>query len=133
VLTLLLRLMPFVAPFFAAQASHASVHCSAMTSCGWSQKCGDAKRDTPACKFHGYITSGPVPGDAGTAYATAFGAAGDCSSFGFSNGCPSIDDYWKAVTLMDKEYVHEGEVDWQKADSILFNAFIWLQVCVVDG
>jgi hypothetical protein len=99
-----------------------------MTSCGWSQKCGDAKRDTPACKFNSYITSGPVPGDAGSAYAAAFGAAGDCSSLGFSNGCPSIDDFWKAANLMDKEYIHEGELDWQKADSILFNAFIWLQV-----
>jgi hypothetical protein len=101
-----------------------------MTSCGWSQKCGDAKRDTPACKFHTFITSGRVPGNAATAYSTAFGAAGDCSSLGFSSGCPTIDDYNKAVAHMDKAYLHEGEEDWQKADSVLFNAFIWLQVCV---
>ncbi|WIA22054.1 hypothetical protein OEZ85_004399 [Tetradesmus obliquus] len=110
------------------QASHASVHCSAMTSCGWSQKCGDAKRDTPACKFQGFITPGPVPGDAASAYSAAFGAAGDCSSLGFNGGCPSIDDYYKAVSHFDKAYLHEGEEDWQKADSVLFNAFIWLQM-----
>lgn len=106
-----------------------------MTSCGWSQKCGDAKRDTPACKFQGFITPGPVPGDAASAYSAAFGAAGDCSSLGFNGGCPSIDDYYKAVSHFDKAYLHEGEEDWQKADSVLFNAFIWLQVrwCCCSG
>jgi hypothetical protein len=29
---------------------------------------------------------------------------------------------------MDKEYRHEGEKDWEKADSVLFNSFIFLQL-----
>lgn len=67
-----------------------------------------------------------VPGDAGTAFNAVF-SGGACPA-GYTAPCPTNDEYNRAVTYMDKAYFHEGEEDWIKADSVLFNAFIFLQL-----
>jgi hypothetical protein len=54
-----------------------------------------------------------VPADA----ASAFAPAG-----------LSVDTYNKYKAHMDKLHVKDKEVDWQHADSLLFNSFILLQV-----
>jgi len=108
-------------------ASHASFYCGAMSGCGYAGKCGDSKRQlASACPFVSLMPSGQaVPGDAGSAFSAAF-PNGACPTF---NGqCPTVDEYNKAVSFMDKSYIHEGEKDWIKADSVLFNAFIFLQL-----
>lgn len=112
---------------------NAQFYCKAMSGCGYAGKCGDAHRQTPDCPFTPLFGAGQVPGDA----STAFGAFASACPAGFTAPCPSLDEYNKAVTFMDKAYLHEGEEDWIKADSVLFNAFIFLQlfneVGAVDG
>lgn len=98
-----------------------------MSGCGWAGKCGDSQRQTAACPFSALLPAGQeVPGDASTAFKAVF-AGGACPA-GFAAPCPTSDEYWRAVTHMDKAYIHEGEEDWIKADSVLFNAFIFLQL-----
>jgi hypothetical protein len=106
---------------------NAQLYCKAMSSCGYAGKCGDTQRQTAACPFQSLMPAGQgVPGDAGSAFAAAF-SSGACPA-GFTAPCPTADEYWKAVAYMDKGYIHEGEEDWIKADSVLFNAFIFLQL-----
>jgi hypothetical protein len=103
----------------------ATFYCEAMSACGYAGKCGDAKRQTPACPF--FVSGQSTPGDAGSAFSAKFQTAGQCDPK--SGGtCPTIDEFNKAVNYMDKGYFHEGEQDWIKADSVLFNAFIFLQL-----
>lgn len=106
--------------------SRASFYCSAMSACGFAAGCGDGRRQTPACPFSNRMPSGQqVPGDAAAAFAAAFPDPNSCPGFA---KCPTVDEFNSAVAYMDKAYEHEAEVDWQKADSILFNSFIWLQL-----
>lgn len=103
------------------------LYCKSMSGCGWAGKCGDLQRQTPACPFSALLPAGQeVPGDASTAFNAVF-AGGACPA-GFTAPCPTSDEYWKAVNHMEKAYIHEGEEDWIKADSVLFNAFIFLQL-----
>lgn len=119
------------------EQSHAAFYCGAMSGCGYAGKCGDSKRQlASACPFVALMPSGQaVPGDASSAFSAAF-PNGACPTFS-GGSCPTIDEYNKAVTFMDKGYIHEGEEDWIKADSVLFNAFIFLQlfneVCACVG
>lgn len=107
-------------------AQQADLYCSTMTSCGYSQHCGDAKRNTADCLLNQYTPPGQkLPGNAADAFAMAFPTNSSCPGW---DKCPTIDDYNKAVAYFDKAYFHESELDWEKADSVLFNAFIWLQM-----
>jgi hypothetical protein len=96
-----------------------------MSGCGYAGKCGDVHRQTADCPFTPLYGAGNVPGDAWTAFKVF--ADGACPG-GYTAPCPTYDEYYKAVTYMDKGYIHEGEEDWIKADSVLFNAFIFLQL-----
>lgn len=96
-----------------------------MSGCGYAGKCGDVHRQTADCPFTALYGAGNVPGDAWTAFKVF--ADGACPG-GYTAPCPTYDEYYKAVTYMDKGYIHEGEEDWIKADSVLFNAFIFLQL-----
>lgn len=105
--------------------AHASFYCGAMSGCGFGASCGSAGRQSNECPFTARMPAGQqVPGDAAAAFAAAF-PNGNCP--GFTN-CPSVNEFNSAVTYMDKAYNHEAEVDWEKADSLLFNSFIWLQI-----
>lgn len=110
-------------------AQHAAFYCGAMSGCGFAGKCGDSQRQVMStCPFVSLMPSGQqVPGDAGSAFAAAF-PGGACPAQ-FNGDCPTLDGFNRAVAYMDKGYVHEGEEDWMKADSILFNSFIFLQLC----
>eukprot|EP00879_Flechtneria_rotunda_P003828 GHRR01004068.1.p1 GENE.GHRR01004068.1~~GHRR01004068.1.p1 ORF type:complete len:993 (+),score=315.28 GHRR01004068.1:1703-4681(+) len=104
--------------------SHATFHCGAITACGYAAGCNDARRQTPDCPFRSLIPAGqPVPDNAPAAFAAAFPDPNCPSGF-----CPSLNDYNNAVSFWDKSYTHEAELDWMKADSILFNSFIMLQL-----
>lgn len=106
--------------------ARASFYCGAMTGCGFAFGCNDARRQTASCPFSGRMPAGQqVPGDAAAAFAAAFPDANNCPGF---TTCPNINEYNSAVTHMDKAYIHEAEVDWEKADSLLFNSFIFLQL-----
>ncbi len=104
---------------------NAQFYCQAMSACGYAGKCDDGFRQTTNCPFTPLYGAGSVPGDSTTAFKVF--ADGACPG-GFTAPCPSLDEYNKAVTYMDKAYFHEGEQDWIKADSVLFNAFIFLQL-----
>lgn len=104
----------------------ASFYCGAMSGCGFAAGCGDARRQTAECPFAARMPAGQqVPADPAAAFAAAFPDPNNCPGF---TTCPNVNDFNSAVTFMDKAYDHEAELDWEKADSILFNSFIWLQM-----
>jgi hypothetical protein len=114
-----------VATGLGISTQNAGFYCKAMSGCGYAGKCGDVHRQTADCPFTPLYGAGNVPGDAWTAFKVF--ADGACPG-GYTAPCPTYDEYSKAVTLMEKGYFHEGEEDWIKADSVLFNAFIFLQL-----
>eukprot|EP00878_Enallax_costatus_P000995 GHUV01001127.1.p1 GENE.GHUV01001127.1~~GHUV01001127.1.p1 ORF type:complete len:1156 (+),score=304.08 GHUV01001127.1:371-3838(+) len=105
--------------------ARASFYCGAMSGCGFAAGCSSAGRQSADCPFTGRMPAGQqVPGDAAAAFAAAF-PNNNCPGF---SSCPNVNEFNSAVTYMDKAYTHESEVDWEKADSLLFNSFIWLQI-----
>lgn len=91
-----------------ADANEAQQLCAQLLNCGW--PCGKENRQTPACPASAKFPPGKVPADERDALGDAY------------PGFKKHIDFWRA------QGSHEGEVDFRRADSVLFNTFIMLQV-----
>lgn len=116
----------------APPASVAGFYCGVMTGCGLGATCGGSARQTAACPFAALMPPGtPVPDNA----AAAFNAAGltggpsapGCSRFP-AGACPDASGYSAALRVLDKAWEVDADYDFRKADSLLFNSFIFLQL-----
>ncbi|KAI8477413.1 MAG: hypothetical protein J3K34DRAFT_453016 [Monoraphidium minutum] len=103
-------------------AAAAAGQCAMLTGCGW--PCGgDAARGAPACAAGIAAAGGP-------AYAAGAVPSGARDALCGPGGarCPAYDEFRRVEQFWEKAHEKQDEEDFKRADSLLFNAFIWCQI-----